>query len=52
MLFSDWPMLLTICHKIDSDVALQCALANKMVTASCHFRSVCEEDLDEVWNDW
>ena len=38
---------------IDSVCSLadECALVNKMMVASWHFRSVCEKDLDKVLNE-
>ena len=46
-------MLVTIYSVIDSVCSLadECALVNKMMVASWHFRSVCEKDLDKVLNE-
>ena len=36
---------------IDSEKRRMFALGNKLASASLRFKSVCEEDLDEVLND-
>ena len=30
----------------------ECALVNKVTATSLHFLGVCEDNLDEVLNDW